>query len=86
MIMPKYELHKYFFKGYDKKNNVQDILYLDVQKYQHEQQAGIKVITKDQKEYLIKNYCFDYENSDPDDKFKFECFERDLHRILFLNE
>lgn len=65
---------------------MQDILYLDVQKYWYEPQVGIKVITKDKKEYLIKNYWFDYDKPDPDDKFKFECFERDLHRILFLNE
>lgn len=56
MIISKYELHKYFFKRYDQKNKVQDILYLDVQKYQYEPQVGIKVITKDKKEYLIKNY------------------------------
>ncbi|WHQ36954.1 hypothetical protein [Spiroplasma sp. SV19] len=84
--MSKYELHKYFFKGYDQDNNVQDILYLDVQKYQYQPQVGIKVITKNKKEYLIKNYWFNYDKPDPDDKFKFECFECDLHRILFLNE
>ncbi|WP_253301840.1 hypothetical protein [Spiroplasma endosymbiont of Phyllotreta cruciferae] len=85
-MMPNYELHKYFFKWYDQKNNVQDILYLNVQKYQYQPQIEIKVITKDKKEYLIKNYWFDYDKPDQYDKFKFECFERDLHKILFLNE
>ncbi|AHF58165.1 hypothetical protein [Spiroplasma eriocheiris] len=84
--MLTYDFNKYQVKCFNQNNQFCEIKYLDILKYWYQKGQGIKFTARDHQEYLIKNYWFDYDKPDPDDKFKFECFERDLHRILFLNE